>query len=80
MTAREREANEERDMGEVDRDELVTRLREHGENDKADKAERELPKKVDKDKDQGLLDKLGLDDDLLDKIPGGLGSKLKGIL
>ena len=67
-------------MGEVDRDELVTRLREHGENDKADKAERELPKKVDKDKDQGLLDKLGLDDDLLDKIPGGLGSKLKGIL
>jgi hypothetical protein len=71
---------EELDMGEVDRDELVTRLREHGENDKADKAERELPKKVDKDKDQGLLDKLGLDDDLLDKIPGGLGSKLKGIL
>jgi hypothetical protein len=67
-------------MAAVDRDELVSRLREHGEHGKADQAERELPKKVDKDKDQGLLDKLGLDDDLLDKIPGGLGSKLKGLL
>ena len=41
---------------------------------------RELPKKVNKPKDQGLLDRIGLDDDLLDKIPGGLGSKLKDIL
>ena len=40
----------------------------------------ELPKKVKKDKDQGLLDQIGLDDDLLDKLPGGIGDKLKGIL
>ena len=65
---------------EIDRDELVTKLREQGEKDKADRAERELPKKVKKDKDQGLLDQIGLDDDLLDKLPGGIGDKLKGIL
>jgi hypothetical protein len=67
-------------MAEIDRDELVNRLREHGDKDKADQAERELPKKIKKDKDQGLLDKLGLDDDLLDKLPGGIGNKLKGLL
>jgi hypothetical protein len=65
---------------ELDRDEMVRSLREHGETAKAERAERELPEKVDKDKDQGLLDKLGIDDDLLDKLPGGIGDKLKGIL
>jgi hypothetical protein len=65
---------------EIDRDDLVTKLREHGENDKADRAQRELPKKVKKDKDQGLLDQIGLDDDLLAKLPGGIGDKLKGLL
>jgi hypothetical protein len=65
---------------ELDRDELVARLREHGENDKADRAERDLPKKVKKDKDQGILDQLGIDDNLLDNLPGGIGSKLKGLL
>jgi hypothetical protein len=39
------------------------------------KAERELPKKVDKDQHKGLLDKIGLDDSILDKLPGGLGDK-----
>jgi hypothetical protein len=67
-------------MAEIDRDDLVNTLRAQGHNDKADQAERELPKKVDKDKHQGLLDKLGLDDDLLDKLPGGIGNKLKGLL
>jgi len=65
---------------ELERDEIVRSLREHGENDKADEAERQLPKKVDKDKHQGILDKLGIDDDLLDKLPGGIGAKLKGLL
>jgi hypothetical protein len=67
-------------MAEIDRDELVAKLRENGHEDKAANAERELPQKVDKDKDQGLLDKLGLDDNLLDKLPGGIGDKLKGLL
>src|SRR5436190_21173915 len=57
---------------ELDRDDMVRSLREHCENDKADRAERELTKKVDKDKHQGLLDKLGPDADLLDKLPGDM--------
>jgi len=65
---------------ELDRDQMVQALRDHGENEKADQAERELPKKVDKDKHQGILDRLGIDDDLLDKLPGGIGAKLKGLL
>jgi hypothetical protein len=52
-----------------------------GHNDKAEKAERELPKKVDKDQHKGLLDKIGLDDSILGKLPGGVGDKkLKDIL
>jgi hypothetical protein len=65
----------------IDRDHLGQQLRDAGDHDKADKAERELPEKVDKDEHKGLLDKLGVDDSILDKIPGGLGDKkLKDIL
>ena len=56
-------------------------LREAGYHDKADKAEKELPQKVDKNEHQGLLDKIGIDDSIIDKLPGGLGDKkLKDIL
>ena len=66
---------------EIDRDALVEQLRVYGHHDKADKAERDLPKKVKKEHHQGLLDKLGIDDSIVDKIPGGLGDKkLKDIL
>ena len=66
---------------ELDRDALVGHLRDAGKHDKADKAEKELPKKVHKDEHKGLLDKIGVDDSILDKIPGGLGDKkLKDIL
>ena len=65
----------------IDRDDLVGHLRAEGHQDKADKAERELPRKVKKDEHQGLLDKLGIDDSIVDKIPGGLADKkLKDIL
>jgi hypothetical protein len=65
----------------IDRDALVNQLRSDGHHDKADKAERDLPKTVKKDDHQGLLDKLGIDDSIVDKIPGGLGDKkLKDIL
>lgn len=65
----------------MDRDDPVGQLREAGHHDKADKAERELPKNVDKDEHKGLLDKIGVDDSILDKIPGGFGDKkLKDIL
>ena len=59
----------------IDRDELVGQLRADGQHDKADAAERDLPKKVKKDDHQGLLDKLGIDDSIIDKIPGGLADK-----
>jgi hypothetical protein len=65
----------------VDRDDLVKQLRADGHHDKADKAEKELPKKVKKDDHGGLLDKLGIDDSIVDKIPGSLADKkLKDIL
>ena len=65
----------------IDRDDLVKQLHDGGHHDKADKAEKELPPKVKKDDHQGLLDKIGIDDSIIDKIPGGLGDKkLKDIL
>jgi hypothetical protein len=66
---------------ELDRDALVSQLRSEGHHDKADKAEKELPEKVDKDQHKGVLDKVGVDDSILDKLPGGIGDKkLKDIL
>jgi hypothetical protein len=65
----------------IDRDDLVKQLRAEGHHDKAHKAEKELPKKVTKDDHKGLLDKIGIDDSFIDKLPGGLGDKkLKDIL
>ena len=65
----------------IDRDDLVKQLRDAGHHDKAAKAEKELPAKVKKDDHQGLLDKIGIDDSIIDKLPGGLGDKkLKDIL
>jgi hypothetical protein len=65
----------------IDRDDLVKRLHEAGHHDKADKAEKELPQKATKDEHKGLLDELGIDDSIIDKIPGGLADKkLKDIL
>jgi len=65
---------------EIDRDELVHALREHGQHEKAKQAEQQLPQKVDKDTHKGILDRLGIDDNLLGKLPGGIGQKLKGLL
>ncbi len=66
---------------EIDRDELVNQLKSLGHHDEASKAEKELPDKVSTDDHKGLLDKIGVDDSVLDKLPGGLGDKkLKDIL
>jgi hypothetical protein len=48
-------------------------LRERGENDKADRANDELPDQVDTDKHGDLLDKLGIDPG---SVLGGIGNKL----
>ena len=55
---------------ELDKDTIVTFIKEHiGDQGKAEQAERELPDKVDTDKDSGLLDRLGVDpSDLMGKL------------
>ena len=58
---------------ELPKDKIIALLRERGENDKADRANDELPDQVDTDKDGDLLDKLGIDPG---SVLGGIGNKL----
>ena len=61
----------------IDKDTIVNFLKKRGEDDKAAKADAELPGKVDTDKDRGLLSRFGVDvQDLLDRLPGGIADKL----
>lgn len=60
----------------IDKSQIIEMLKSRGEDDKACKAESELPDQVDTDKHKGLLDSLGLDiGDLTKNLPGlgGLG-------
>ena len=52
---------------------IVEMLRGQGEADKASRAERELPDEVDLERDQGVLDELGLDPKELLQRFGGEG-------
>jgi hypothetical protein len=62
---------------EIPKDEILELLRDRGEHDKAERADSELPDRVDPERDKGILDQLGIDpQDLLGKLPGGLGDKL----
>ena len=61
---------------EIPKDKILDLLRQRGDNDKAQQADRELPDSVDPERDKGMLDQLGIDpQDLLGKL-GGLGGKL----
>jgi hypothetical protein len=61
----------------IDKDQIISLLRERGDDAKADQAQQELPGQVDTDQDAGLLSKLGIDpSDLLGGLGGGLGGKL----
>jgi hypothetical protein len=61
----------------IPKDQILDLLRSRGEDDKAQQADRELPDKVDPERDRGTLDQLGIDpQDLLGNLPGGLGDKL----
>ena len=61
---------------EIPKDKILELLKQRGEQDKAERAERELPDKVDTDRDQGILERIGVDPkDLLGNL-GGLGGKL----
>jgi hypothetical protein len=64
----------------IDKDTILAFLRERGEGDKADEADRELPDRVDTDEHQGLLERLGLDPAELVGRLGGLGKGLGGLL
>jgi hypothetical protein len=58
---------------ELPKDKVIELLRSRGENDKADRANDELPDRVDTDKHGDLLDKLGIDPG---SVLGGIGNKL----
>jgi len=68
---------------EIPKEAILDFLRDRGDGDKADQAERELPDRVDTERDAGLLSRFGVDPDELlgmaDKIPG-LRDKLGGVL
>ena len=60
---------------EIPKDKILELLKQRGDHDKADQAERELPDTVDTERDQSMLDRLGIDpQDLLGNL-GGLGGK-----
>ncbi len=57
---------------EIDREAVVGFLRERGEQDKAEQAGRELPERVDTERDGNLLSRFGIDPaDLVAKFTGG---------
>jgi hypothetical protein len=62
---------------EIPKEKILELLRERGQQDQVDQADRELPDTVDPEQDAGLLSKFGIDpQDLLGKLPGGLGDRL----
>ncbi|MCG2620836.1 hypothetical protein LVY72_02785 [Arthrobacter sp. I2-34] len=64
----------------IDKQQIIDILKSMGQGDKASQAESELPQQVDTERDSGLLSNLGINvNDLLDKLPGGLGEKLGGL-
>jgi len=57
----------------ITKDKVVEMLRGQGEADKASRAERDLPDEIDLERDQGVLDELGLDPKELLQRFGGEG-------
>ena len=61
---------------EIPKEQILDLLRQRGDNDKAERANQELPDRVDPERDKGILDRLGIDpQDLLGGL-GGMGGKL----
>ncbi|MFD1210665.1 hypothetical protein ACFQ36_01240 [Arthrobacter sp. GCM10027362] len=64
----------------IDKQQIIDILRSMGNGDKASQAESQLPDQVDTERDSGLLSSLGINvNDIIDKLPGGLGDKLGGL-
>jgi len=61
----------------LDKQMILDLLRQRGDQQAADQADRELPDQVDTDQHAGVLDRLGLDPkELLSRFTGGSGSPL----
>jgi hypothetical protein len=59
---------------EIDKNMIVSMLRERGDNERASQAEQELPERVDTDRDQNLLERFGVDpSELMSRFSGGGG-------
>jgi hypothetical protein len=57
-----------------DKSQILDLLRQQGDNDKAEQADRELPDQVDTDQHAGILERLGLSPaELMSKLAGGGG-------
>jgi len=64
----------------IDKSQIIELLKSQGDHDKAAQAEADLPDKVDPEQDSGMLAKFGIDpQDLLGKLPGGLGGLAGGL-
>jgi hypothetical protein len=64
-----------------DKSQILDLLRNQGDQDKAEQADRELPDRVDTDEHSGILQRLGLNPaDLIAKLAGGGGGGLGGLL
>ena len=62
---------------EIPKEQILGLLRDRGQHDQVDQADRELPDNVDPEQHADLLSKFGIDpQDLLGKLPGGIGDKL----
>ena len=58
----------------IDKETVLGLLRERGQQDQAEQAQKELPDQVDTDRDAGMLEKFGLSpQDLLSRFSGGGG-------
>ena len=65
----------------IDKDTILSLLRQQGRGADAERAGNELPDNVDTEQHADLLSRFGLNpSELLDKLPGGLGDKLGGLI
>jgi hypothetical protein len=65
----------------IDKGQILDLLRQRGDGDKAQQADRELPDQVDTDQHGDLLSKFGLSvPELLSKLGGGGGGGVGGLL
>lgn len=65
----------------IDKASIINLLQSRGQDDKAQQANDELPDHVDSEEHASILSKFGVNpQELLGKLPGGLGDKLGGML